>query len=72
MCGADPMTELARLRQDVSYMPQRFGLYEDLSVAQNLKLYADLCNVVGSERDQAFERLLAFTDLSAVYPPAGR
>ena len=44
-------------------MPQRFGLYEDLSVDQNLKLYADLCNVVGDERDDAFERLLTFTDL---------
>jgi ABC-2 type transport system permease protein len=63
ICGADPATELAKLRQDVSYMPQRFGLYEDLSVQQNLNLYADLCNVLGSERDQAFERLLTFTDL---------
>ena len=64
VCGVDPAVDLARLRQDVSYMPQRFGLYEDLSVAQNLKLYADLCNVTGSERDQAFEKLLAFTDLA--------
>ena len=63
VCGADPRTELAQLRQDVSYMPQRFGLYEDLSVEQNLTLYADLFNVVGSEREQAFDRLLAFTDL---------
>jgi ABC-type multidrug transport system ATPase subunit/ABC-type multidrug transport system permease subunit len=63
VCGADPATELARLRQVVSYMPQRFGLYEDLSVEQNLRLYADLCNVVGSEREATFERLLAFTDL---------
>ena len=44
-------------------MPQRFGLYEDLSVQQNLNLYADLRNVVGAEREPAFERLLAFTDL---------
>ena len=63
VCGANPATELSQLRRDVSYMPQRFGLYEDLSVEQNLKLYADLCGVVGSERDQAFERLLTFTDL---------
>ncbi len=63
VCGADPVTELPRLRQDVSYMPQRFGLYEDLSVEQNLILYADLFNVVGRERADAFERLLAFTDL---------
>jgi ABC-2 type transport system permease protein len=64
VCDADPATELARLRQLVSYMPQRFGLYEDLSVEQNLKLYADLYNVTGNERHQAFERLLAFTDLA--------
>ena len=51
------------IRQQVSYMPQRFGLYEDLSVQQNLNLYADLRNVVGAERQDAFERLLAFTDL---------
>ncbi len=63
VCGVDPARELGQLRQVVSYMPQRFGLYEDLSVEQNLKLYADLCNVVGRERDAAFERLLEFTDL---------
>src|SRR4029077_4325571 len=56
-------TGLATIRREVSYMPQRFGLYEDLSVAQNLNLYADLRNVVGDERRQAFERLLTFTDL---------
>ena len=44
-------------------MPQRFGLYEDLSVQQNLNLYADLRGVVGQARAEAFERLLAFTDL---------
>lgn len=63
VCGVDTRTGLARIRAVVSYMPQRFGLYEDLSVEQNLKLYADLQNVVGRERKQVFERLLAFTDL---------
>jgi ABC-type multidrug transport system ATPase subunit len=63
VCGADTRTQLAALRRSVSYMPQRFGLYEDLSVQQNLNLYADLRGVVGPEREQAFERLLAFTDL---------
>ncbi len=46
-------------------MPQRFGLYEDLTVRQNLNLYADLRNVVGEEREESFERLLTFTDLKA-------
>jgi ABC-2 type transport system ATP-binding protein len=63
VCGADTRTGLDVIRQQVSYMPQRFGLYEDLSVRQNLTLYADLRNVVGAERQAAFERLLAFTGL---------
>jgi ABC-type multidrug transport system ATPase subunit len=63
VCGADPRKQLQRIRQQVSYMPQQFGLYEDLSVLQNLNLYADLRNVTGPERVSAFERLLAFTGL---------
>ena len=63
VCGANTRTQMDVVRQYVSYMPQRFGLYEDLSVQQNLNLYADLRNVVGAERQAAFERLLAFTDL---------
>jgi ABC-type multidrug transport system ATPase subunit len=64
VCGADTATGLAVIRRQVSYMPQRFGLYEDLSVLQNLNLYADLRGVVGPQRPQAFDRLLAFTDLA--------
>ena len=45
-------------------MPQRFGLYEDLTVLENLTLYADLRGVVGQQRKDTFERLLAFTDLA--------
>jgi ABC-type multidrug transport system ATPase subunit len=63
VCGANTRTQLAALRRSVSYMPQRFGLYEDLSVQQNLNLYADLCGVVGLEREKAFDRLLVFTNL---------
>ena len=63
VCGADTRTELESIRQQVSYMPQRFGLYEDLSVQQNLNLYADLRDVAGPERQAAFARLLAFTGL---------
>ena len=48
----------------LGYMPQRFGLYEDLSVIENLRLYADLRNVRGAQRSQTFERLLAFTGLA--------
>ncbi len=63
VCGADTRTELDVVRQHVSYMPQRFGLYEDLTVQENLNLYADLRGVVGEPRRRAFARLLEFTGL---------
>jgi len=49
--------------EDLGYMPQRFGLYEDLSVIQNLTLYAEMRRLAPEERDESFARLLAFTDL---------
>jgi ABC-2 type transport system ATP-binding protein len=61
--GFDPTIEPEEIRCRIGYMPQRFGLYEDLSVIQNLRLYADLRGVVGEERAASFERLLSFTDL---------
>ena len=63
-CGFDTRSEPGPIRDVIGYMPQRFGLYEDLSVLENLTLYADLRGVVGQERRQTFERLLAFTDLA--------
>ena len=62
--GRDPVTEAAQLRLKVGYMPQKFGLYEDLSVLENLTLHADLRDVTGEKRGETFERLLAFTDLA--------
>ena len=62
--GIDPFSQSDELHQHVGYMPQKFGLYEDLSVIENLTLYADLRNVTGAERLASFEKLLAFTDLS--------
>ena len=51
------------IHADMGYMPQKFGLYEDLSVIENLNLYADLRDLTGDEREQSFQRLLRFTDL---------
>lgn len=53
----------ATLHQNLGFMPQRFGLYEDLTVLENLNLYADLRAVFGPEREHTFQRLLDFTDL---------
>ena len=50
-------------RSQIGYMPQRFGLYEDLTVIENMNLYADLRNLVGPDRKASFDRLLHFTDL---------
>lgn len=64
VAGIDPASGSATLHEYVGYMPQKFGLYEDLTVAENLTLYADLRQVLGQERKERLERLLAFTDLS--------
>jgi ABC-2 type transport system ATP-binding protein len=45
-CGGDPQ----QVQDRISYMPQRFGLYEDLTVAENLDLYADLHGVTTEQR----------------------
>ena len=63
VAGHDVVAESERLHSFIGYMPQRFGLYEDLSVLENLHLYAQLRDV---ERDRAasvFEQLLRFTGL---------
>lgn len=53
------------IHQISGYMPQKFGLYEDLTVIENLNLYADLRLISGASRKEKFEKLLAFTDLAA-------
>jgi ABC-2 type transport system ATP-binding protein len=68
VAGIDPFataqSQSSNLHEQVGYMPQKFGLYEDLTVAENLALYADLRQVLGQERKERLERLLAFTDLA--------
>lgn len=59
----NPVTDASAIHREIGYMPQKFGLYEDLSVLENLTLHADLRNVTGEERTKTFDRLLDFTDL---------
>lgn len=73
VAGLDPVRESEPLHQVVGYMPQKFGLYEDLTVMENLVLYADLRGVLGQEREQSFSQLLEFTDLARFTSrPAGK
>jgi ABC-2 type transport system ATP-binding protein len=62
--GYDTIKDAEFIHYLTGYMPQKFGLYEDLTVQQNLDLYADLRNVVGEEKKEACEKLLSFTGLA--------
>lgn len=55
---------LQELHEMISYMPQKFGLYEDLTVMENLELYAQLQNLQGDVKKAAFENVLQMTKLS--------
>lgn len=61
--GHDTVSDASAIFNLIGYMPQKFGLYEDLTVLQNLTLYADLQGILGQERIDTFKRLLSFTNL---------
>ncbi|UCZ85833.1 ATP-binding cassette domain-containing protein [Pseudomonas sp. L5B5] len=61
--GLDVGAQPQQVQDRISYMPQKFGLYEDLTVQENLELYADLHGVCGPQRDERFSRLLQMMDL---------
>lgn len=61
--GIDPENQMDKLHYLVGYMPQKFGLYEDLTVQENLNLYADLKELTPSDKRDQFKMLLKFTGL---------
>lgn len=63
--GHSPRAQGGATQAEIGYMPQRFGLYEDLSVLDNLTLYANLRALDRRTRAQRFAELLKFTDLTA-------
>ena len=61
--GLDVTQETHRIRSFLGYMPQRFSLYMDLSVEQNLNFFANLFQVPEAERSRRIEQLYAFSRL---------
>jgi ABC-2 type transport system ATP-binding protein len=60
----DVVAQPQAVQDRIGYMPQKFGLYEDLSVAENLDLYADLHGIDAAERARQYPRLLEMTALA--------
>ncbi len=62
--GHSVVSEAEPLKEKIGYMAQRFALYGDLTVIENLKFYADLYSVSPKERLSRIDRLLAFSNLA--------
>jgi ABC-2 type transport system ATP-binding protein len=63
VAGFDILREAELLREKVGYLPQRFGLYGDLTVLENIHFYGDLYQVPKKKRKERIERLLQFANL---------
>ena len=62
--GRDSTLETAQVKDHLGYMPQRFSLYPDLTVAENLRFFADMFHIPASERQTKEERLMHFSRLA--------
>jgi ABC-2 type transport system ATP-binding protein len=61
--GIDAAKDPQAIQSRISYMPQQFGLYEDLTVRENLDLYSDMHGVTEKDRRTQYVRLMAMTGL---------
>lgn len=62
--GMETAGKSQEIQNRISYMPQKFGLYEDLTIMENMTLYADLHGVPKEEREKRFSHLLSMTGLA--------
>jgi ABC-2 type transport system ATP-binding protein len=63
--GVDVAANPQQVQSRIGYMPQRFGLYEDLTVQENLNLYADLQNLSLEDREARYPQLMEMTALGS-------
>lgn len=63
LLGRDPVKDFSELRRRIGYMPQRFSLYADLSVQENMEFFASLFGLTHREREQRMLKLLRFANL---------
>jgi ABC-2 type transport system ATP-binding protein len=64
VAGCHVVREAERIKQQIGYMSQRFGLYPDLTVIENIHFYADVYNEPRKGRGEKIDRLLAFSNLT--------
>jgi ABC-2 type transport system ATP-binding protein len=62
--GYDTVKDSERLKEQIGYLPQRFGLYDDLTVLENLIFYADIYGVTQAARQDRLPELLGFSNLT--------
>jgi drug efflux transport system ATP-binding protein len=71
--GHDVARDLDQVKDQIGYMAQRFGLYNDLTVQENMDFYADLFGIIGREREELTARLLRMTRMEPFRQrPAGK
>ncbi|UCH19534.1 MAG: ABC transporter ATP-binding protein [Deltaproteobacteria bacterium] len=61
--GLNVITQKAKVKEVIGYMPQRFGLYQDLTVAENLDFFMDIYGLSGAERTRRRDYYLGFSNL---------
>ncbi|HBN17403.1 MAG TPA: ABC transporter ATP-binding protein, partial [Akkermansia sp.] len=59
----DSVKKSRDIQASIGYMPQKFGLYEDLTVRENMELYARMHGVYGQDREKRLRSLLSMTSL---------
>ncbi len=64
VAGKHIVKDAESLKENIAYMSQRFGLYEDLTVMENINFYADVFCVLGKERAAKIDQLLGFSNLA--------